>query len=421
MERHYTNQKFDEALDVTQSTGEYIETPETKSTPSFHANETAEGENKSLHDDEEEEVKGKPEALDEDVANDRFDAAFSVESGGDNSSVDTMEQYRSKDDDDAKHVKYVPSMSRQFNKMEQKQHDNKATTRSKHMGKRSFDMRSPKSQRRRLFDQSDDDDNGDDDNSANAADISETDSTEGNISSDTSSESSSTFHSNRDNNTPIKGQYDPNDYANLENISDDISELFQYINMYKPINVDIDTPLKCFIPSYIPAIGDVDPFLKIPRPDGKDDKLGLVVLDEPGEKESDAAVLELQLRALSKKKLKKGDVLVRSIEHAVNNPNNVTDWIESIEKLHVSQPPPEVHYKKSMPSVEELMVPWPEEVEVGIKKGDVKLPDTDLDLSLEEYARVLCSILGIPVHDGNIIDSLHLMMDLYLRFQETQS
>jgi intraflagellar transport protein 46 len=33
--------------------------------------------------------------------------------------------------------------------------------------------------------------------------------------------------------------------------------------------IDIDTKLKAFIPDYIPAIGEVDAFLKMPRPDGK--------------------------------------------------------------------------------------------------------------------------------------------------------
>jgi len=42
-------------------------------------------------------------------------------------------------------------------------------------------------------------------------------------------------------------------------------------------------------------------FVKVPRPDTKPDDLGLKVLDEPTATQSDATVLELRLRAISKK------------------------------------------------------------------------------------------------------------------------
>ena len=58
--------------------------------------------------------------------------------------------------------------------------------------------------------------------------------------------------------------------------------------------------LKPFIPEYVPAIGDIDAFLKVPRPDGKEDSLGLTVLDEPSAKQSDPHVLNLQMRYTSK-------------------------------------------------------------------------------------------------------------------------
>lgn len=41
---------------------------------------------------------------------------------------------------------------------------------------------------------------------------------------------------------------------------------------------EIDTKLRAFIPDYIPAIGEVDAFLKMPRPDGKPENLGLHIL-----------------------------------------------------------------------------------------------------------------------------------------------
>lgn len=53
-------------------------------------------------------------------------------------------------------------------------------------------------------------------------------------------------------------------------ITADISleELFQYTERFKPQSISLDTKLKPFIPDYFPAVGDVDEFLKVPRPDG---------------------------------------------------------------------------------------------------------------------------------------------------------
>ena len=62
----------------------------------------------------------------------------------------------------------------------------------------------------------------------------------------------------------IEGAYNSKDYANL-NVASDVRDLFQYIDRYKPQEVELDTPLKCFIPEYIPAIGELDPFLKVSK------------------------------------------------------------------------------------------------------------------------------------------------------------
>jgi intraflagellar transport protein 46 len=69
---------------------------------------------------------------------------------------------------------------------------------------------------------------------------------------------------------------------------------------YKPHNIELETKMRPFIPDYIPAVGDIDPFVKVPRPDGKADNLGLDKLDEPAAVQSDPNVLQLQLRAVSK-------------------------------------------------------------------------------------------------------------------------
>jgi Intraflagellar transport complex B protein 46 C terminal len=66
----------------------------------------------------------------------------------------------------------------------------------------------------------------------------------------------------------IASAYTPKDYASL-NVSTEVRELFQYIERYQPHDIELETVLKCFIPEYIPAIGEMDPMVKIPRPDGK--------------------------------------------------------------------------------------------------------------------------------------------------------
>ena len=44
--------------------------------------------------------------------------------------------------------------------------------------------------------------------------------------------------------------------------------MFEYIQRYKPQKIELDTKMKPFIPDYIPAVGEVDAFLKMPKPDG---------------------------------------------------------------------------------------------------------------------------------------------------------
>ena len=46
-------------------------------------------------------------------------------------------------------------------------------------------------------------------------------------------------------------------------MSSELKELFQHITRYTPQTVELDTKLKPFIPEFIPAIGDIDAFLKV--------------------------------------------------------------------------------------------------------------------------------------------------------------
>eukprot|EP00286_Rhodomonas_abbreviata_P003732 CAMPEP_0181346748 /NCGR_PEP_ID=MMETSP1101-20121128/33496_1 /TAXON_ID=46948 /ORGANISM="Rhodomonas abbreviata, Strain Caron Lab Isolate" /LENGTH=358 /DNA_ID=CAMNT_0023458887 /DNA_START=26 /DNA_END=1101 /DNA_ORIENTATION=- len=206
--------------------------------------------------------------------------------------------------------------------------------------------------------------------------------------------------------------YNPADYANLQ-VTPEVKELFQYIARYKPQTIELETKLKPFIPDYVPAIGDIDPFLKIPRPDGKKDNLGLTVLDEPAAQQTDATVLDLQLRAMSTQASLQPTV-VPSIEHAGQNPQKITNWIRDISELHRSNPPPNVHYSKAMPDVEFLMQMWSHDLEETF--GSAMLPSAELNVDTKAYARIVCAILDIPVY-SSLTESLHLLFTLYSEFK----
>merc|ERR1719238_2710077 len=176
------------------------------------------------------------------------------------------------------------------------------------------------------------------------------------------------------------------------------------------------TRRKCFIPDYIPAVGEIDAFIKVSRPDGKPDDLGLKVLDEPSAQQSDPTVLDLIWRSLIKMS-NLDPVRVVSIEHADKKPKEITKWINSINDLHRTKPPPQVQYTKSMPDIEMLMQEWPPEFEQRLKQ--VKLPSADINLTLKEYAAVICAMMDIPVYNSTI-QSLHVLFTLYSEFKTNQ-
>ena len=76
-------------------------------------------------------------------------------------------------------------------------------------------------------------------------------------------------------------------------------------------------------------MGELDAFIKVPRPDGEDDRVGTLALDEPAAHQSDRTILEMQLRATSKKQHK--DMAVVSMEKA--RLLHISVYIQSIFSL----------------------------------------------------------------------------------------
>eukprot|EP00041_Stephanoeca_diplocostata_P010909 m.174815 g.174815 ORF g.174815 m.174815 type:complete len:366 (+) comp18335_c0_seq2:292-1389(+) len=216
----------------------------------------------------------------------------------------------------------------------------------------------------------------------------------------------------------FKGQYDPKDYEHLE-VSSDIKDLFEFITDFKPRISDIGTQLDPFIPDFIPAVGDIDAMIKITAPariDGVDHQLGLEVIDEPCAAQSDPAVLDLQLRAISKTTTKKA-VQVKQIPDVSKGAKLLDNWITSITDLHREKPPQSIQYSTAMPDVELLMQEWPEGVEDVL--NSITLPGADLDIPIATYASIVCAILDIPVHRSRI-EALHVLFSLFVEFKSSQ-
>ena len=207
--------------------------------------------------------------------------------------------------------------------------------------------------------------------------------------------------------------HDDNDYG----VTSEMASLFSLISKFQPEPVEISVHWKPFIPELVPAIGAIDAFIKVPRPDGEVDDLGLVILDEPSISQSNPQVLRMELREQYgiTSPGNESDGYIGFIEDVQKNRKALDSWLESIEEIHRNRPPPKLIYSSPMPELEDLMEPWDETFEETLKS--CPLPTAELDCSLEDYAKIICSILEIPVR-GNIIESLHHLFCLYAQFAE---
>jgi hypothetical protein len=58
------------------------------------------------------------------------------------------------------------------------------------------------------------------------------------------------------------GEYRAGDYEFLS-VDDEIKELWKDIFCYSAKDIELDLPLKCFLPDYIPSTGNCDFMLKV--------------------------------------------------------------------------------------------------------------------------------------------------------------
>ena len=215
--------------------------------------------------------------------------------------------------------------------------------------------------------------------------------------------------------------YNPADFAHLS-VPPELSSLFLHITSFKPFDIELDTKFLPFIPDYIPAIGDIDPFIKVDPPDtltgdaaGVGALLGLTVVDEPSSSQSEPSTLELQLRVMHKG-LTSTTQAVPRVERAESNTRKVQKWIDSVGELHAAKPQARVVYAAGpMPDLEVLMQAWPAEVEAVMRQ--VGCDVVGLDVGVKEMARLACAMMDIPVYgDDSLHESLHLLFSLYHTF-----
>ncbi|XP_011144440.1 intraflagellar transport protein 46 homolog [Harpegnathos saltator] len=212
--------------------------------------------------------------------------------------------------------------------------------------------------------------------------------------------------------------YNPKDFENLET-STEVKELFQNITRYTPQKIERNYKLIPFIPDYIPAVGDIDAFIKVARPDGVEDKIGLTVLDEPCTDQSDPAVLHLQLRSHSRSAGAARQTVIKRIEDAERNGKSIDKWIDDMNQLHRSKHPPAVQMNRAMPDIDSLMQQWPAQVED--KFNEMQMDLSNLDCDLPQLVDIICNLLDVPARDGARLEALHTLFTLFLEVRNVES
>ncbi|OHT07775.1 hypothetical protein TRFO_23877 [Tritrichomonas foetus] len=200
----------------------------------------------------------------------------------------------------------------------------------------------------------------------------------------------------------------------------ELAPLFAMISNFQPPPLEISPHFKPFLPELVPSIGAIDAFIKVPRPDGEQDPLGLILLDEPSIGCSNPQILKMQLRekfsVVSGASASQGDGYIGFIEKPTENGGKeLSSFLESYDEISRNRAAPNIAYSYKMPELEELMDFWPDELEKAF--NSLPLPNADMDMSLEEFIRVYCALLDIPVK-GNVVESLHVMFTLYQQFKE---
>uniref|UniRef100_A0A182QQ16 Intraflagellar transport protein 46 homolog n=1 Tax=Anopheles farauti TaxID=69004 RepID=A0A182QQ16_9DIPT len=223
-------------------------------------------------------------------------------------------------------------------------------------------------------------------------------------------------------------EFNPKLYENID-APGEVKDLFQYISRYTPQRIAIDFKLKIFIPEFIPAVGDIDAFLKVCPPGPVSEKkskklaghiqnLGLMILDEPCGDQSDSVLLQMKLRSIFTKPIETPSAIVRSAR-------DIDRWITEIQALRASQSVQSVSAQKQpIVNIDSLMSEWPEEVERTL--DTLGFPPAKLDCTLTGYIKIICNIFDIPLPaagecQADYIYALYNLFNLFLAIKQQNS
>lgn len=222
---------------------------------------------------------------------------------------------------------------------------------------------------------------------------------------------------------PSKAEFNFKQFDNLDaTFPAELKEIMQYIPKFSPQNIEIDYKLQVFVPEFFPSVGDIDAFLKIVTPEplktfdktqlSEISRLGLEVLDEPGE-QSEEALLQIKLRSIFSKPLAAPSALVKS-------PKDIDKWIQEIQSLHASR----IHdnlmqQHQTQINIDNLMTEWPDDIERRIESS---YPSSNLNCSISEYVKIICNLFDIPIEiAGNHYDyirALNTLFNLYIAIRQ---
>lgn len=200
----------------------------------------------------------------------------------------------------------------------------------------------------------------------------------------------------------------------------EISKHSKLADEYDPVDIELETPYEISPPRYISSVREVDPRIKLPRPDGVPDAVGTTILYEPMVAiQSSTAVVEQHPKNVTNNQSCRAGA-ARTISNAIKDTDAIDQWVRSIEEKHCMKQRP-TKKDANQNKIDYTKFQIRRKVADEIQNGSLYIPSADIDLSVEEYARMLCSLFGIPIHDGCIVQSVHILLGLFVEFESSDA
>lgn len=217
----------------------------------------------------------------------------------------------------------------------------------------------------------------------------------------------------------------PEKWENVQ-LDPEIKALFPYILKYTPQNIEIPYHLQPFIPEYIPAVGDVDAFLKVTEPPLSKiersqevhdhlQKLGLHFLDEPSGSQSEPSLLNMKLRSALTGNSKSSRSSSAQVMPLAKSIKDIDKWINEVEEVHMSQ---SIYDAQPRKDIENVIIDWPRNyAQVATIVQEAYQQCLTDQYSLKDYIDVLCQqfeINGPRESQADYLLSTQTLFALYL-------